>query len=194
MLGVLCTDMNKTLVVSLIATVLVLGGAALYFSLGKTVKPVETTPAPQTESSPANIVGGETDEHGCKGSAGYSWCELKQKCLRIREEPCVSRADDTESIKAEIKQLIVVKNKISPDSVVIEINKVEGNYAYGAANPPVPGPGGGMWFAAKVNGKWTLIWDGNGGILCKDFTPYPDFPKDMLSECYDDSLGKVVTR
>ncbi len=34
------------------------------------------------------IVGGDRDEHGCIGSAGYSWCELKQKCLRVWEEPC----------------------------------------------------------------------------------------------------------
>ncbi len=36
----------------------------------------------------ANVVGGDRDEHGCIGSAGYSWCEAKQKCLRIWEEPC----------------------------------------------------------------------------------------------------------
>lgn len=35
-----------------------------------------------------NIVGGDRDEHGCIGSAGYSWCETKQKCLRVWEEPC----------------------------------------------------------------------------------------------------------
>jgi len=34
------------------------------------------------------IVGDDEDEHGCKGSAGYVWCEEKQKCLRIWEEPC----------------------------------------------------------------------------------------------------------
>ncbi|MDD5433413.1 MAG: DUF5667 domain-containing protein [Candidatus Pacebacteria bacterium] len=34
------------------------------------------------------IVGGDKDEHGCIGSAGYSWCEAKQKCLRVWEEPC----------------------------------------------------------------------------------------------------------
>ncbi|MFH0836441.1 MAG: hypothetical protein V1834_04745 [Candidatus Micrarchaeota archaeon] len=37
---------------------------------------------------PEPIVGGDEDEHGCKASAGYSWCELKQKCLRTWEEPC----------------------------------------------------------------------------------------------------------
>ena len=34
------------------------------------------------------IVGGDKDEHGCIGSAGYSWCEVKQKCLRSWEEKC----------------------------------------------------------------------------------------------------------
>ena len=32
------------------------------------------------------LIGGETDEHGCLPSAGYTWCEAKQKCLRTWEE------------------------------------------------------------------------------------------------------------
>ncbi len=39
------------------------------------------TPAPM-------IVGNDRDIHGCIGSAGYSWCAIKQKCLRVWEEPC----------------------------------------------------------------------------------------------------------
>ena len=35
-----------------------------------------------------NILGGDRDEHGCIGSAGYSWCEIKNKCLRQWEEKC----------------------------------------------------------------------------------------------------------
>jgi hypothetical protein len=41
-------------------------------------------PTPATEQR----VGGDRDAHGCIGSAGYSWCDAKQKCLRIWEEPC----------------------------------------------------------------------------------------------------------
>lgn len=37
---------------------------------------------------PGVMPGSDRDEHGCIGSAGYSWCEVKQKCLRIWEEPC----------------------------------------------------------------------------------------------------------
>jgi len=36
------------------------------------------------------LVGNDADEHGCIGSAGYSWCEAKQKCLRPWEEDCVA--------------------------------------------------------------------------------------------------------
>ncbi|VVB78242.1 Uncharacterised protein [uncultured archaeon] len=35
-------------------------------------------------------IGGDKDSHGCLISAGYSWCEEKQKCLRAWEEECFS--------------------------------------------------------------------------------------------------------
>ena len=42
------------------------------------------------------IVGNDRDAHGCIGSAGYTWCEAKQKCLRTWEEPCQTpQADAT---------------------------------------------------------------------------------------------------
>lgn len=48
---------------------------------------------PNCEFSPCpkngQLVGGDQDEHGCIGSAGYSWCEAKQKCLRVWEEKCI---------------------------------------------------------------------------------------------------------
>ena len=34
------------------------------------------------------IVGGDRDSHGCVESAGNTWCENKQKCLRVWEESC----------------------------------------------------------------------------------------------------------
>jgi len=43
------------------------------------------------------IVGGDRDAHGCIGSAGYSWCEAKQKCLRTWEESCAETNANTNS-------------------------------------------------------------------------------------------------
>jgi len=36
------------------------------------------------------MFGSDSDENDCIGSAGYQWCEEKQKCLRIWEEECLS--------------------------------------------------------------------------------------------------------
>jgi len=33
-------------------------------------------------------VGGDSDEHGCKMSAGYSWCESLEQCIRPWETKC----------------------------------------------------------------------------------------------------------
>lgn len=61
-----------------------------------TIKLVSVDPIAKTaelnvnliEINPGPIVGGDKDIHGCIGSAGYSWCEAKQKCLRVWEESC----------------------------------------------------------------------------------------------------------
>lgn len=39
-------------------------------------------------ANPEKPIGGEKDEHGCLLMAGYTWCEAKQKCLRVWEEGC----------------------------------------------------------------------------------------------------------
>lgn len=42
----------------------------------------------KTENVQQQMVGNDKDEHGCIGSAGYTWCEVKNKCLRTWEEKC----------------------------------------------------------------------------------------------------------
>jgi len=34
------------------------------------------------------LIGGDKDSHGCLAGAGYTWCEAKNKCLRVWEEKC----------------------------------------------------------------------------------------------------------
>lgn len=45
-----------------------------------------------------DLVGNDKDEHGCIGSAGYSWCEAKNKCLRSWEEACAAPAEKVTAI------------------------------------------------------------------------------------------------
>lgn len=58
----------------------------------KQTKPINNIP-----TSPDSLLGEDRDEHGCIPSAGYSWCEAKQKCLRVWEEPCEEKEIDTSS-------------------------------------------------------------------------------------------------
>ena len=38
-------------------------------------------------------IGGERDEYGCLGPAGYQWCPSQQKCMRMWEEYCAEYKD-----------------------------------------------------------------------------------------------------
>lgn len=40
------------------------------------------TPTDTTTAVTTTIAGGDQDEHGCKGSAGYSWSALRKTCVR----------------------------------------------------------------------------------------------------------------
>lgn len=100
-------------------------------------------------------------------------------------------ADENITIVSAMQEALIAEHGDSASSLNITISKVEGNYAQGGASGQ---GGGGMWFAAKVLGAWKLIWDGNGQINCADIAPYPAFPKDMISECWDTTANKIIAR
>ncbi|HID72302.1 TPA: hypothetical protein EYP38_00035 [Candidatus Micrarchaeota archaeon] len=74
----------------------------LLVAFGCTETP-ETPPEEQPPGEEQPPVGSDRDEHGCIGSAGYTWCEAKQKCLREWEEPCEESAMSEEHAR-EIAQ------------------------------------------------------------------------------------------
>jgi hypothetical protein len=55
----------------------------LSFSCARKVSEENKTPKEQG-SKPA-VVGGDSDVHGCKASAGYTWSALKKECVRLFE-------------------------------------------------------------------------------------------------------------
>ncbi len=61
------------------------------------------------------IIGGDKDEGGCLVGAGYSWCELKQKCLRTWEEPCIDSGIQSQ-VEAYLKEHI---SELSPEKEVL---------------------------------------------------------------------------
>ncbi|GEM_PF-1244253 len=68
-------------IITIIAAILILFGGVFAYQYFF----VKTQPIAQQQEQ---LIGGDKDSHGCLPAAGYSWCEIKQKCLRVWEEPC----------------------------------------------------------------------------------------------------------
>lgn len=136
-------------------------------------------------------LGGDVDDKGCKTSAGYSWCDDKQKCIRPWEEVCDLEAEN-EIIAVAVKEHLIQKYGENAALLNVTVQKIEGLYAEGGASEI--GMGGGMWIAAKVNGEWKLVWDGNGIITCDDVNDYPGLPVTMVPQCFNKATGDMVAR
>lgn len=95
----------------------------------------EITDSVKEESKSSAVVGGDSDEHGCKASAGYTWSLLKKECIRIFENSTkLSHAEDGKTYttvayvifdgdKAELfldtqKESIILERKSEGDSWV----------------------------------------------------------------------------
>lgn len=99
--------------------------------------------------------------------------------------------DDNSLLVAAVKKGLISRHGQDAQNLTITVSKVDGDYAKGMASEQ---GGGGIWFAAKENGFWTLVWDGNGIITCDDISPYPGFPTSMIPECWDTNAGKTIIR
>lgn len=78
------------IILSLILFFLVIVGIVFFVSQKEelVVSEENIQSANEIPATSTSIVGGDKDVHGCIGSAGYTWCEIKQKCLRVWEEKC----------------------------------------------------------------------------------------------------------
>ena len=150
-----------------IVIVIVLGAGVWYFIANK---PEATNP------NNNQIVGGDKDEHGCIGSAGYTWCANKSKCLRVWEENCY------DNMEQQIQYLLSQKYEKLMTDIVLKTTKKNDNYAVGSISFLMNGQAGegGMFMTAKKNNVWTLVYDGNGSIDCVSIKENYQFPAEML--------------
>jgi hypothetical protein len=106
----------------------------------------------------------------------------------IQPSPATKIENDAELIKTA---LFKKNNWPANENLNVTISTNDGTYVAGS----VGGEGGGGYFyAEKVNGVWEIVADGNGTISCSIFTKYPNFPKTLIPECYDETTQDVVKR
>lgn len=150
--------------IGIAAFILILVGAGFY--LGQTYKPV-----PATSTTPTT-----------------------QTQTQVTEAPVTTQApvaDDKTAVIAMVKASEVARVGQDANSSTYTVTQLNGIYTRGTAG----GTGGGaIWLAAKVNGVWKMVFIGNGTVECSSLAPYPDFPKTMMSECWDSVNQKNVMR
>lgn len=122
--------------------------------------------------------------------------EEKSTASVVKETPITVNETEMETPTDEelIKEALVEKNDWDPNEISVTISKSDGTYATGGAGSNTPGPGGGIWFAKKVDGNWEIVWDGNGVVMCTDMIGYEDYPTELIPECYNQETGKMMTR
>lgn len=110
----------------------------------------------------------------------------------ISPTPTVTPASQETVLHAVTGEFSKKYNKPLSD-FIIAVNTDMGNYAKGSVSLKGEG-GGGLWFAAKVNNRWRLVYDGNGIIPCSDLKQYPDFPSSLIPQCFDDEKNVLIER
>lgn len=135
----------------------------------------DTNKPVQPDATEPPIVGGDKDEHGCIGSAGYQWCANKNKCLRIWEESCYPE------ITSAIQQAFMTKYNKPESEVHVTVTQSTDTHARGGVKFGDGSGAGGNFLATMANGKWEIVFDGNGGIACKDLEQY-QFPEEMIKD------------
>jgi hypothetical protein len=99
------------------------------FSCAKKVSQ-EKTPAKEPQKE--KIVGADSDAHGCKGSAGYTWSVLKKECIRVFEGTRLNHAEDGKTYTT-VAYVIFEGNKAElfldtqKESIILE-RKSEGDF------------------------------------------------------------------
>ena len=94
----------------------------------------------------------------------------------------------------KIKKLLDTKYNYDPETTILTISVNEGNYAKGGYGMSDPQGGGGLWFAAKVDGIWKIVYDGNGIITCDKLENYSDYPVEWIPSCWDEQNQVMVDR
>ncbi len=154
--------MNKKLIVILAAVAVVAAAAVCIYYFGNFWREVVYDNANQNANQNTNepLIGGQKDAHGCLVAAGYSWCEPKQKCLRVWEERCY------EAEEAALAQIFASEHEETIARTHVRINVLQNNFAAGGISFGEVAGEGGAFLARLADGAWAVDYEGNGSIDC----------------------------
>jgi len=85
-------------------------------------------------------------------------------------------------------KLFAEKYDLLESDVENTISQESENHVAGIVELAPKGPGNvGGFLAAKVDGQWKLVFDGNGSVSCEVLREY-NFPQEMFIYCYEPTV------
>lgn len=172
---------TKTFVaVAAVVAIVVVAVAALAFYLSELPSPANQNVLVVNENTNQPLIGGQKDAHGCLIAAGYSWCESKQKCLRVWEEECYAKEEAalTEIFSSKHNQLVTETN--------VTIVVMENNFASGTVSFGETAGEGGEFLARLADNAWIIDFEGNGSIDCPKIQGL-GYPQEVLEGFCDEA-------
>lgn len=107
----------------------------------------------------------------CVVSEEAGTAEINWRCTGLKEP---------EGTAGQIQKLFALKYPKYAGTVAVNINQETEDHARGSISFEI-GAAGGIFLAAKIDGKWQIVFDGNGEIPCS-LSLY-NFPAEMLVDC-----------
>jgi len=104
--------------------------------------------------------------------------------------PTIEAPEPTIDDLALITKALAVKTGLAETAITVTISKHIGDYAIGGIVEKTSEVGGAQWFAAKKNGAWVIVHDGQDYPQCSALVGY-SFPKEILESCWDDTTNKL---
>ena len=84
-----------------------------------------------------------------------------------------------------IIRLFAEKYSLDESDINITINQDSESHVIGSIELSPGGPTNmGAFLAARVDGQWEIVFDGNGTVSCERLIAY-NFPEEMLGYCYE---------
>ena len=128
------------------------------FYTGKYTPGMPATKLVQYPQSP--LVGGDRDEHGCIGSAGYVWCEVQKDCIRLFDKGIRTESVDDSNASAFIvfspdsTQLELFFSNNQPNEILDRRGLPSGSYAWNVEDDDTKN-------VRLIDGLWTISQRGN---------------------------------
>lgn len=90
-----------------------------------------------------------------------------------------------------IKRAVFEKTGLTPENADVTVSQYTTSHAKGGVKEK-EAIAGAYFIAAKENGNWICVYDGQSHPTCEQIEPF-DFPEEMVPECLDAS-NKVIKR